>query len=84
MNPSRTPKQDPSGLRSAGLLLSIPSLLIVSPLVGFFLGKFVDRWLGSEPTGSIVGLVLGFVTAGREIYLIIRRVQAEEEGDKRP
>lgn len=66
------------------MLLAIPSLLLVSPLVGFFLGKFVDRWLGTEPAWSIVGIVLGFVAAGREIYFIVRRVQAEEEGDKRP
>lgn len=84
MSPSRTPKRDPSGLRSAGLLLAIPSLLVVSPLVGYFLGKFVDRWLQTEPAGTIVGIVLGFIAAGREIYLIIRRVQAEEESDKRP
>ncbi len=84
MNPPRTPKRDPSGLRSAGMLLAIPSLLLASPLVGFFLGKFVDRWLGTEPTWSIVGVVLGFIAAGREIYLIIRRVQSEEESDKRP
>jgi len=66
------------------MLLAIPSLLLVSPLVGYFLGKLVDRWLGTTSAWSIVGLVLGFVAAGREIYLIIRRVQAEEEGDKRP
>jgi F0F1-type ATP synthase assembly protein I len=66
------------------MLLAIPSLLLVSPLVGFFLGKFVDRWLKTDPAWSIVGLVLGFVAAGREIYLIVRRVQAEEEGEKRP
>jgi F0F1-type ATP synthase assembly protein I len=66
------------------MLLSIPSLLVVSPLVGFFVGKFVDRWLKTGTTWTIVGLVLGFIAAGREIYFIIRRVQAEEEGDKRP
>ena len=66
------------------MLLAIPSLLIISPLVGFFLGQFVDRWLESGPAWSIVGLALGFVAAGREIYLIVRRVQAEEEGDTRP
>ena len=65
------------------MLLAIPSLLIISPLVGFFLGQFVDRWLESAPAWSIVGLALGFGAAGREIYLIVRRVQAEEEGDKR-
>ena len=84
MIPPRRPKLRPSGLRTAGMLLAIPSLLVISPLVGFFLGQFVDRRFESGPAWSIVGLALGFVAAGREIYLIIRRVQAEEEGDTRP
>ena len=66
------------------MLLAIPSLLVVAPLVGFFLGKYADRWLKTTPWLTFVGLVLGFVSAGREIYFIIRRVQAEEESDKRP
>jgi F0F1-type ATP synthase assembly protein I len=66
------------------MLLAIPSLLVVAPLVGFFLGKYADQWLKTTPWLTFVGLVLGFVAAGREIYFIIRRVQAEEESDKRP
>lgn len=67
------------GLRSAGLLLSIPMLLIVSPLVGFFLGSWLDRRFGTSPWLVIVGLVLGFVAAGRETRNIYRRYLAEEE-----
>ena len=66
------------------MLLVIPTLLLVAPLVGFFLGRFADGKFRTAPWLSFVGLVLGFVSAGREIYFIIRRVQAEEEGDKRP
>ena len=80
---SRGPKPDRSGLRSAGMLLAIPSLLVVAPLVGFFLGKYADQWLKTTPWLMIVGLALGFASAGREIYMIIRRVQDEEESDKR-
>ena len=65
------------------MLLAIPTLLMVSPLIGFFLGKAADRWLKTTPWLSFAGLVLGFVAAGREIYLIVRRVQAEEEGEGR-
>ena len=68
-----------SGFRTAGLLLAIPTLLIVSPLVGFFLGSLVDRWLKSSPWFGILGLMLGFAAAGRETYLIYRRYMAEEE-----
>jgi len=79
------PGKDPrfSGLRSAGLLLAIPTLLIVSPLVGFFAGRFVDDWLGTRPWLSFVGVFLGFAAAGRETYLIVRRVQEEEGGKPR-
>jgi ATP synthase protein I len=73
-----------SSLRSAGLLLSIPTLLIVSPLAGFFLGVWLDRWLHTRPWLSIVGLALGFVAAGRETWLIHRRaLEAEEQRKKR-
>ncbi len=67
------------GLRSAGLLLAIPTLLIVSPLVGFFLGGWLDRRFGTSPWLTLAGLLLGFVAAGRETYQIYRRYQAEEE-----
>jgi F0F1-type ATP synthase assembly protein I len=70
-------------LRSAGLLLAIPTLLIVSPLVGFFLGNWLDRRVKTAPWLMIVGLVLGFVAAGRETMRIYRRYQAEDEEQKR-
>jgi F0F1-type ATP synthase assembly protein I len=76
-------KQKFSSLRSAGLLLAIPTLLIVSPLVGFFIGMATDRWLKTKPWLSVVGMVLGFAAAGRETWRIVRRVQEEEEESKR-
>ena len=73
-----------SALRSGSMLLAIPTLLIVAPLVGFFAGAGLDRWLGTKPWFSIVGLVLGFAAAGRQTALIYRRaVQEEEKGRRR-
>jgi F0F1-type ATP synthase assembly protein I len=77
-------KDEPSSpLRSAGLLLAIPTLLIVSPMVGFLLGGWLDRRVGTSPWIAIVGLVLGFVAGGRETWLIYRRYMEEEERGKR-
>jgi ATP synthase protein I len=67
------------GLRGASLLLAIPTLLIVAPLVGFFLGGWLDQRFGTSPWLGIAGLVVGFAAAGRETYLIYRRYLAEEE-----
>ncbi len=72
-----------SGLRTAGMLLAIPMLLIVAPLLGFILGDALDHRLRTSPWFGIVGLGLGFAAAARETYLIYRRSQAEEERQKR-
>lgn len=66
-------------LRSGGMLLAIPTLLIVSPLVGFFIGNWVDHHFHVAPWGAIVGLVLGLVTAGRETWKIYQRYLTEEQ-----
>lgn len=81
-----TPPEDKpklEGLRTAGLLLSIPALLVVSPLVGLWVGMAVDRWLKTSRIFTAIGIVLGFAAAGREVYRIVRKVQEEEER-KRP
>ena len=70
-----------SALRSAGMLLAIPTLLIVAPLVGGAIGVWLDRRLKSSPWLLILGLILGFVAAGRETFQIYRRYQEQEERD---
>jgi ATP synthase protein I len=78
-------KEDPpyEGLRSAGLLLTIPTILIVAPLVGFFIGNWLDRRFNTSPWLVILGLILGFVAAGRETYRLYRRYLESEEERKR-
>lgn len=81
-NPSEE-KPKLEGLRTAGLLLSIPALLIAAPLAGLFIGMAVDRWLDTGRAFSAIGVGLGFAAAGRETYRIYRRVQNEEERKRR-
>ena len=83
MAPEPGKKTPYEGLRSAGLLLTIPTLLIVAPLVGFFLGSWLDGRFGTGPWLGIAGLVVGFAAAGRETYRIYRRYAAEEEEQNR-
>ena len=78
----REPKDRFSALRTGGLLLAIPTLLIVSPMVGFFLGSWLDRRLKTSPWLGILGLILGFAAGGRETYLIYRRYQQEAEEER--
>lgn len=72
-------KPDDSALRSAAMLLAIPTLLIVSPLVGFFLGDLGDKRFHTSPWLTLAGLVLGFVAGAREVWRIYRRYQESQE-----
>jgi ATP synthase protein I len=83
MAPQSKDKSPGEGLRSAGLLLTIPTLLIVAPLVGFFVGSWLDGRFKCGPWLGILGLAVVFAAAGRETYLIYRRYQAEDEEEKK-
>jgi ATP synthase protein I len=66
-----------SYVRQIGLLGSIPMLMAVGPLVGYFVGEWIDDWLGTAPWFTTIFLILGFVAAGKEIYNIVRKVNKD-------
>lgn len=63
-------------MRQAGLVTVIPFLLMVSPVLGYFIGRFLDRRFNTSFLW-IVFIVLGFVAGAREVYRIIVRVGKE-------
>lgn len=65
-------------LRQLGLLAAIPALMVIAPLIGLFGGQWVDRKFNSGPWGLIVGLVMGFAAAVREIRGILRKVNEDQ------
>jgi len=64
---------------AAGLYLAVPGILLAAPTIGFFIGHWADGKLDTEPYLMIVGLVLGFVAAAREIYNLLKKAQAIDE-----
>jgi ATP synthase protein I len=56
--------------------------LVISIVVGYFGGRALDRWLGSEPYCSYAGLLLGVVAGFRNLFLLARR-GANPEGSPR-
>lgn len=50
-------------------------------MVGFFIGRWLDQKLGTEPFLLVLFLIFGFVASGKEVYRIIKR--AERESDEK-
>jgi len=81
-------KQEPkrgfySAARQVGILTLIPAVLAVSPIVGYFIGHWLDRWLGTDPYLMIAFIILGFVAGGREVARLVRRATQEAEDEEK-
>ena len=74
----KKPEDKYAMLRQAGLATVIPFLLMVSPLVGYFLGRFLDKKLDTSFLWKVF-TALGFVAGVREVYRIIKRISKEAE-----
>ncbi len=67
--------------RQISLLAAVPALLIAGPLIGFFGGKWLDDWLGTDPWLMTLGVVLGLGAAGVEIYQLVKKSASMEKED---
>lgn len=59
-------------------------------------GVLVDRWLGTEPIGTLIGVALGLIAAGYSLYELavmgrpdrgivkLKRSDDDGPGDRRP
>jgi F0F1-type ATP synthase assembly protein I len=65
-------------LRQFSLLAAVPALLIAGPAVGFFIGQWADEKFGYESMFTIIGIILGFGAAGKEIYRLVKKAQSFE------
>jgi F0F1-type ATP synthase assembly protein I len=78
-----SPEKTGRWLRPIGLLTAIPFVLLFGPLIGYFIGDWLDKRFGTEPWLMTVFVVLGFVAAGREVWGLIRRASRDTDDEKR-
>lgn len=76
--PSRVTHKVGKSARDLGTYTLIPSLMIAGPIVGFLLGRGVEKLWGGEPWGGVIGLLVGVVAAFREVILLLKRKQDKE------
>jgi len=72
-----------TGLRQISLLTAIPALLVLGPLLGLWVGRYLDRRLDTEPYMLVLFVVLGFVASGRETWKLIKLASHTEAHNKK-
>ena len=53
--------------------------MVAAPAVGYFIGKYLDRLLGTEGIMSVIFLLLGLMAGGLETYNLIKEIIKEEK-----
>ena len=73
-------KKDPglSQLKQIGSLTAVPIILVVGPLVGYFLGDRIDQKFQLRPWGTVLFVALGFMAAVREIVRLLKQVLRDD------
>ncbi|NLI14844.1 MAG: AtpZ/AtpI family protein [candidate division Zixibacteria bacterium] len=66
-------KGDYSAYRQVAQAMIIPIILVVAPLLGYYVGMWADKRLDTGNIFRLVGLALGFGAAGKEIYGLIKK-----------
>ena len=66
--------------RAVMQLATLPFFIGVAPLVGWWLGRWVDRRAGTDWIFQAIGLALGIAAAIRETIRVVRRAQRDLEG----
>jgi ATP synthase protein I len=56
-----------------GVYLTIPFVLAVSPILGWWIGSWLDKKFETTPYLMYAGLLFGFVAGFRELYNLIKR-----------
>lgn len=56
-----------------GAFVTVPFVLIVSPMVGWFFGRWLDKKIDTAPVLMYVFLIMGLMAGGYECYRIIKK-----------
>lgn len=73
-----------SNLRQASIYTVIPLILAVGPIIGYFIGNFLDKKLHTAPYLMILFIIFGFIASGKEVYDLARRAMQEmDQEDKK-
>ncbi len=60
-------------MRQVAPFLMIPFILAISPIVGWFLGQWLDQKWNTSPIFTFLLIGCGLIAGFREVYRIIKR-----------
>lgn len=73
------PRKQRSSFGTAALALTIPGIMLAAPIVSCLIGVWLDRKFHTGQKLTIAFLVIGLLAGGRETYLLIKKINREQD-----
>ncbi len=74
-------KITPDSMRKLGLYTTIPTMMVVGPVLGWLLGSWLEGKWGHEPWISTGGVILGTLAAFRQVIVVLKRAEEPPEDE---
>lgn len=68
-------------IRNAGLASTIGIMLVVSTVIGYAFGSWLDRVFGTDPWLMLLFTLMGITAGFIEMFRIVLRISKEEDKD---
>ena len=76
------PSGEKSTWKALGELSSIGMALVLATVIGLVAGFYADRWLGTKPWLTLVGLGLGIAAGFVNLFRSVSRAERELDDSK--
>ena len=66
------PEKNPKKIQQMGRLMTLPFVLAVPPIVGWFIGSAIDKAIGTKPYLSYLFIFFGLASGVIEFFRIVK------------
>jgi len=65
--------KDRSRIQLIGIFMTIPFILTVPPIIGWYMGSWLDHFFGTRYLFIFIFILLGLIAAIREFFRLLKK-----------